>query len=113
MNLEELKVEAESAMKTASKFGHSMTKVLNYINALEAKVAEREWQPIETAPKDGARILATSLGCVVHIHYWNSTANDWMIDFADGVGWQPTKWMPIPSPNVDPTPPTQEASNDR
>ena len=64
-----------------------------------------EWQPIETAPKDGTRVLASQSGHVF-------TAR-WAPGFAavypggGGPGWydeildrraQPTHWMPLPAP---------------
>ena len=64
-----------------------------------------EWQPIETAPKDGSRFLAFHDG---HVDFWH-----WQ-DFKDGgkapVGWRnfvyvypdggniPSHWMPLPEP---------------
>jgi hypothetical protein len=56
------------------------------------------WRPIETAPKDGTRITATSQGCAIHTHYWRKPDGPWMIEYADGPAWQPTHWMPQPSP---------------
>ncbi len=56
-----------------------------------------QWLPIRTAPRDGTRILATSPGCGVHVHYWNSTAKQFWIDFAEGAAWAPTVWMPLPT----------------
>lgn len=61
-----------------------------------------EWQPIETAPKDGTRILAWD-GRSIHVAYWgwDNPANRlaWLgghcrIDHID----QPTHWMPLPEP---------------
>lgn len=62
------------------------------------------WQTMETAPKNGTRILAGSRGCRVSVHYWNSNNHDWRIDYADGISWPPTHWMPIPECNPIPEP---------
>lgn len=63
-----------------------------------------DWQPIETAPRDGTRVLLfrgewmESMG----IGYWS---NDWM-EFTM-VGGEcfpgPTHWMPLPPPPVEKT----------
>lgn len=68
-----------------------------------------EWQPIETAPKDGRRILVSeanyvdSIGCA----YW-SYSKEWKEE-----GWYssaccdditmffPTHWMPLPPPPTE------------
>ena len=64
-------------------------------------MAMGEWQPIETAPKDGTRVLVVERGTV--------SIADWF----DGNGWEPgacwwatdsgslrdvTHWMPLPEP---------------
>ena len=76
-----------------------------------------EWQPIETAPKDGTRVLLFPQYCVAH---WEFGDENWMIApldmsempveerfkgtfyciypeviYEDGV---PTHWMPLPEP---------------
>jgi hypothetical protein len=63
---------------------------------------DRDWQPIETAPKDGTKVL-----------FWSSGTGDWPIcgrwvdpDGADFSWWgmdksalgNPTHWMPLPAP---------------
>lgn len=71
------------------------------------------WQPIDTAPKDGTRVL---LGAPQHVagakwldmqrveygvvtqdlSYWQIEGFDWPI------GVQPTHWMPLPNPPETP-----------
>ncbi len=57
-----------------------------------------EWKPIESAPKDGTRVIAVSRGCDAHVHFWHQTDKAWWIEYADGRSWQPTHWMPLPNP---------------
>jgi hypothetical protein len=60
-----------------------------------------EWQPIETAPKDGRQILAwdaraTDWYLVVS---WNDANGHWGWTTADGLGYHDqtlTHWMPLP-----------------
>jgi hypothetical protein len=94
------------------------------IEELEAKLDRVQWQPIETAPKDGTSVLvSTSFGGVqvVHIAFYRSE-NEWnsegqyltgWSDLDDWLGWwsytkgsvtqeklegvsAPTHWMPLP-----------------
>jgi hypothetical protein len=71
-----------------------------------------EWQPIETAPKDGTRILAVVQGFRPAVAYWQN--NRGVFDFIDAEDmpspeawdeylrnepeWTPTHWMPLPEP---------------
>jgi hypothetical protein len=74
------------------------------------QASKSEWQPIETAPKDGTRILAVIPGFAVSIAWWFHDAQKWMTtdaeDYPDDESWnytvanteyQPTHWMPLPA----------------
>jgi hypothetical protein len=69
------------------------------------------WQPIETAPRDGTRILvydpSESEGGPVLAAYWSDSVwwqDAWMVWDCRSDGWQvsPTHWMPLPSPPTGP-----------
>jgi len=61
------------------------------------------WQPIETAPRDGAFVLAFGehngalADCSIAIIQWWDDAGGW---FSDGreYTFSPTHWMPLPEP---------------
>ena len=65
-----------------------------------------EWQPIETAPKDGAMILVndTTFGLtpwVAASYYAGDDWSGWMYDDAttqdcNPLGPNPTHWLPVP-----------------
>ena len=58
-----------------------------------------EWQPIETAPKDGTAILAWDGICIECIKFrgglWVTT---WEHDEEYSELGGPTHWMPLPAP---------------
>ena len=60
-----------------------------------------EWRPIETAPKDGTRILLWAPGARLDIWKWIDISRWW--EAGDTEWWRegihgPTHWMPIPEP---------------
>lgn len=65
-----------------------------------------EWQPIETAPKDGKLFLGVSCGngwTSYNIVMWDWHKNRKTGNFKGPRGvWTPTHWMPVPQPPVQP-----------
>ena len=67
-----------------------------------------EWQPIETAPKDGTHILGfgsgawTPNGCAETFSGVDYFGNPYWVlcirNDAESDYWEPTHWMPIPAP---------------
>lgn len=59
-----------------------------------------EWQPIETAPKDGTFVLAYR-PCDPYFEpmYFNDGIWHWFD--GDSPSFQPTHWMPLPDPPGD------------
>jgi hypothetical protein len=62
-----------------------------------------DWQPIETAPKDGTRVLLLLSNREI-FSGWGTEREGFYRYHADGsdIGWlNPTHWMPIPSAPID------------
>ena len=63
-----------------------------------------EWQPIETAPKDGRLILAATPRATdfsgFFVVYWSGPDENWL--YSVGRWIKPTHWMPLPAPPVQP-----------
>ena len=56
-----------------------------------------EWQPIETAPKDGTPVLVHDEGAI-EIATWDSDSDAWR-DCSGHKMWpSPQHWMPLPDP---------------
>jgi len=53
------------------------------------------WQPIETAPKDGTGVLVYSNGRVVSA-YFSKSQDEWLEVIHDYSFYDPTHWMPLP-----------------
>lgn len=59
-----------------------------------------EWQPIETAPKDGADILTYSRHHM-SVRYWGEGEDGEMAWQPRIRGEFPTHWIPLPAPPSD------------
>ena len=70
-----------------------------------------EWKLIETAPKDGARILLRGKSGRHSDGFWESKAYNgngcWVWPYIHA---NPTHWMPLPDPPVDAAPATLEGT---
>lgn len=94
-----------SLYKDLCGLGNSMSYLQSEIRALSLSEPGQgeQWQPIETAPKDGIEFIARcgadkpSFSC-----FWDGTA---FMHFDHGEGlisYSPTEWMPLPtSPNTE------------
>ena len=73
--------------------------LLKHIKELEAQLDAFQWQPIETAPKDGTAILvntgyAHDAWQYVTAHYRNDL---WVACCSSSIV-RPSHWMPLPEP---------------
>jgi hypothetical protein len=71
-----------------------------------------EWQPIETAPRDGTRVLVFSISqweddAGIYTAFWDAIMEDWVVGFLDLERHgclsddEVTHWMPLPkAPNA-------------
>ena len=76
------------------------------LSMLIKRAAAMEWQPMATAPKDGASVLLydpryrEAGACCVFKGFWDrypSSHGLWARD-GDDVALTPTRWMPLPTP---------------
>ncbi len=64
-----------------------------------------DWQPIETAPRDGTWLLCWEPGTEVDImrwYAWSTTRGEWQS--CEGIRTEPTHWQPLPAPPSDDRP---------
>ena len=67
-----------------------------------------EWQPIQTAPRDGSDILTWD-GELCAVCYWCRCSSQWSLNSDNCRDWTGvTHWQPLPSaPTKKPTPPRE------
>ena len=62
---------------------------------------ERQWQPIETAPKDGTMVLVFTNGHMDVTSWPENWGGKWPSAYmAYAEGLEPTHWMPLPAPPI-------------
>jgi hypothetical protein len=66
-----------------------------------------EWQPIETAPKDGTWILVYPAysDTVAMVRWEGKRPPRWQMLTGISIPCAPTRWMPLPPPPPSPTEP--------
>lgn len=57
------------------------------------------WQPIETAPKDGTKVLVYTEYGRTFVAAWWEDYDDWRYHY-EGYVTKPTHWMPLPEPPI-------------
>jgi hypothetical protein len=63
----------------------------------------QDWQPIDSAPKDGTPILI-ALGTRMDLARWRRQDQCWEGPDSCAFSEQPTHWMPLPDPPVSASP---------
>lgn len=63
----------------------------------EVAASDGLWKPIQTAPKDGTRILVYWPNCPMNIVHWSEFQQSWLFDFDDRKCNEPTHWRPRPT----------------
>lgn len=101
-----LEAEADRLRADDVRAAHAMDDARDRIEAL---MAERQWQPIETAPKDGTDIIVL----LTHMERprawtgrWHKGLKRWSIDhgmqrYQPAEMAYPTHWMPLPQPPTE------------
>ena len=93
---------------------HRFSKPVEKVSAEDYTALERRvptWQPIETAPKDGTKIIVLTVHGEIEISEWYVVTTAEYEPAGDGLfrkvetvfsqGWNgnhPTHWMPLPEP---------------
>ena len=76
--------------------------LVNNLPAIIAALRAQEWQPIETAPRDGTRFLGMFQNAEIsRVTWWSSRqaaqhGNGWV--FSQNGLTTPTHWRPLPTP---------------
>ena len=87
-----IKQRDQSLKRASVVLDESVHRNSKYIAELEAKLAEREWQDISTAPKDGAKVI-------IYDTKHGVRSGSWIVGI-NFTGWNhsetPTHWQPLP-----------------
>ena len=68
-------------------------------------IVDRSWQPIETAPKDGTKVLAIAVDDIrngtPHMSIARKSSRGHWLTEPGAWAIYPTHWMPLPAPPKD------------
>ena len=92
-----MKAVTLAEQRTSEKLFEAGTKIAELEAEIESLRAQLEWQPIETAPKDGAPLLIAFRNKEVAIAPWSKSGPMEVTPQFD-LGWTATHWMPLPAP---------------
>jgi hypothetical protein len=108
LRLESLYADAEDGLEEAKALMNAAMETYEFAQAEKAK---HTWQPIETAPEDGTRILAYD-GETIKIVVRYPNIKEWgnPQEWGDDGSWAPTHWMALPEPPEAPA--TEEDNNE-
>jgi hypothetical protein len=67
------------------------------LTAVLGLIEQQQWQPIDTAPKDGTDVLLLLTGGSKRVGNWARLRACWSVDALPPVP-TPTHWMPLPPP---------------
>ncbi len=119
MNIEEIKRQAELAaewFKGDIDYTHANVRYISKaLIAASELLQQQQWQPMDSAPKDGTRLLLATRSFGIDVGSWkkdyNSSKgdkadwyNEWGDDFSTGSYYcplSPTRWQPLPQPPKD------------
>lgn len=97
------KEDANDHDDISASFGRAVALVLNELAADPpiASLLVQHWQPMETAPMDGTRLLMVNAAFgSVRVAWYDEPHESWSYS---GV-YQPTHWMPLPESPTSPLP---------
>lgn len=111
------RAQLRAAIETVTFSEPNLDGILDALEALLGRAVPQAWQPIESAPKDGTKVLVTNdvEGALILIGYWVQP-EDRGRDFCQDEDWwhithalagvKPTHWQPLPAPPGAPPVPT-------
>jgi len=110
--MSEIKTWREMWLENKKQYGTGASSQLSFaekeITELRAALADREWRPIETAPKNKDRVLIFSEKRGVRearFYHENSDGNVWYDTMVGGgpmtIFYDATHWMPLPTISID------------
>jgi len=71
--------------------------VLNRLHKERSYTSKYQWQPFETAPKDGNNFMLL-IGGIVELCRWDEEMGQWLHGGSVGLDGDGCYWMPLPQP---------------